>query len=200
MSLKEAFTAENFAKYIDERFERRQIVLDAMNEHFSQGKDCSSCQGFCCTSLYNSMQVTPVQALDLFFYLKSEGRMTEALVNELKENIKKYRLDYVINTGRNSSFRRSYTCPFFKPGTKGCTIAPESKPYGCLAFNPGKVGVSEEGHCGSDRSLLERRENPDEDELNEKLRTQLGLAWERESIPVALLNLIELFEYKTEIP
>ncbi len=197
MNLKWDSQLEEFTQYGGSSLERRKEILSAMRDQFSQGKNCKACQGFCCTSFYNSMQVTILEAFDLFFYLIKENRMTQDLVENLKSNVKKYRLDYFLNTGRNSSFRRSYTCPFFVSGSKGCTIDPEFKPYGCLAFNPLKENVNSEGHCTSNIALLERRENLEDDKLNLKLQALLKLNWEKESIPVALLNLIELFEYKT---
>ncbi len=174
--------------------ERRKAVLEPMKEQFAQGMNCANCIGHCCTSLYNSMQVTPLEAIDLYIYLKNENRINEDLVTKLKDCVKTFRLDYVISTGRNSSFRRSYTCPFYEPGAKGCSIDPQYKPYGCLAFNPLKVGVSESGSCTSYIKLLENRESQSEDEINEKLQGQLGLPWQKESLPIALLKLIELFE------
>lgn len=199
MNLKKNVKEEDFTHYQKTALERREVILQAMNERFSQGKNCLNCQGFCCTASHNSMQVTPLEALDLYFYLKGENRLTESLKEDLQASVKKYRLDHFISTGRNSSFRRSYTCPFYQPGSKGCTISPRQKPYGCLAFNPLEVGVSEEGHCASDISLLQRRENKTDDQINLDLQLQLGLIWEKECIPVALLNLIELFEHKSKI-
>ena len=197
MNLKFSTKLEEFTEHKESSSDRREVILSVMRDQFSQGKNCNGCQGYCCTSFHNSMQVTILEAFDLFFYLKRENRLTQELVDNLKSNIKKYRLDYVINTGRNSSFRRSYTCPFFVAGSKGCTIDPEFKPYGCLAFNPLKENVSTEGYCASNLKLLENRESLKDDQLNLKLKSDLRLSWEKESIPVALLNLIELFEYKT---
>lgn len=138
------------------------------------------------------MQVTPIEALDLYQYLKSEDRIDSELSDRLQETIKEFRLDYAISTGKGTELRRSYTCPFFQAGF--CTIDPEYKPYGCLAFNPKQKNVSRPGHCSSQLSLLEQRENSAEEKLNDELRQKHNLYWKKESIPVALLNLIKVLE------
>lgn len=176
--------------------QRRQQVLDQMSDKFNSGFNCRDCSGYCCTFEYNSMQISPLEAFDVFIFLKKSSRLDEKLIQELKACVKHYRLDYEISTGKGTSLRRTYTCPFFKPGPKGCTIDPSSKPYGCLAFNPLKQGVSEPGFCSSDQKLLEDRESSQQSEVtaNEILREQLKLDWDKKPLPLALLNLIKALE------
>ena len=142
------------------------------------------------------MQITPLEALDLYHFLKEKGLVNDTLWRDLEENILEYRLEGGAHVGAGRSFRRTYTCPFFAGKSLGCTISPAAKPYGCLAFNPARVLEKEGKSCSSDRSLLEQREhslneNADnaEEVLNQKLRELLGLPWNKESIPVALISL-----------
>ncbi|MBK23200.1 MAG: hypothetical protein CME70_04265 [Halobacteriovorax sp.] len=134
------------------------------------------------------MQMTPLETQDLYEYLNENSLWTEALVQRLNENIVEFRLDKEISTGRNTSFRRSYTCPFFKHESLGCPIPPEVKPYGCLAFNAISSGVSDGENCKSDLDLLSKRESEDEDKLNKELTSLYGLYWEKLPIPMALLE------------
>jgi Fe-S-cluster containining protein len=173
---------------------RRQLITEQMDAQSAEGKNCFSCEGFCCTFAHNSMQVTPIETIELINFLIEKNRLNEDLLEELRQTVADYRLDKDVNLKKDTRFRRTYTCPFFKSGPKGCTIAPESKPYGCLAFNPIEKNVTTEGHCSSDLSLLEKREAlfaQEEDSLNEKLREELGLYWAKLPIPLAILELIK---------
>ena len=176
---------EKYSRALD----RRREILQQMGKQFAQNQNCSKCQGYCCTFEFNSMRMTPLEALDLYQYLKREKRINQDLIETLKATIKNYRLDYEIITGRGTLLRRNYTCPFFQAGAKGCSVAPEAKPYGCLAFNPEQENVSKPGFCSSQTELLQKM--PDCHTSNEEIRQRLGLNWQQESIPVALLSLIE---------
>jgi len=152
--------------------------------------DCASCDGHCCSYKSNSMQITPLETLELLNYLKENDRWTPDLKETLKDCVTTYRLDKDISTGKNSSFRRTYTCPFYIPGPKGCSISLEIKPYGCLAFNPRKKGSSGE-NCKSNIDLLQLRdkENSDFEEVkNSELKETYQLWWNKLAIPVALLE------------
>ncbi len=152
---------------------RRQILINEMERLKGQGINCQNCLGICCTSSSNSMLITPVEANDIKDFLKSKSRWNEELKKKLEDCVKKYRLDYEIPTTRGLSFRRTYTCPFFEPGPKGCTIELENKPYGCLAFNP-KIQKSSGGTCSSNKEILEQLALEDET---------------KKSIPIALLDI-----------
>ena len=82
--------------------------------------------------------------------------------------------------------RKTYTCPFYTPGPTGCSIHPDWKPYGCLAFNPRRPGVTSGGHCASDQDLLLKRETGGEAETNTALREQHKLDWSTAPLPIAL--------------
>ncbi len=174
---------------------RRAEFLQLMDELNSSDHSCQSCSGHCCTYLYNSMQVSPLEALDVYFYLRDQNRIDQGLVDDLKYTVNKYRLSYEIHTGKNSEFRRSYTCPFFKEHSLGCSIAPEYKPYGCLAFNPKEAHVSEEGRCGTYLKEYLKRDsrNKEEDQINQELISTLSLYWSKRNLPCALLDIIKLF-------
>lgn len=172
--------------------DRREHLTSKMFELNDQGKNCFSCNGMCCTYEFNSMQTTPLEAIELYFFLDKENRLTEDLYEELEENIKKFRLDKDISIGGTKIFRRTYTCPFFKAGAKGCSISLNDKPYGCLGFNPKESNVSTEGHCKVYVNSHEEREKiykVDEDHINELLISKLGLYWKKLPIPMALIEL-----------
>ena len=176
--------------------ERRFLLNSEMTKMMESGHNCYSCVGHCCTFAYNSMQVTPLEALDCLLFLHEESRVDQALVERLEETVKSYRLDYEILIGGSRSMRRQYTCPFFEAGPKGCTISKHSKPYGCLAFNPLERNVSIEGKCKSQISLLEKHDHEMSryDDLNERIKESLKLSWNKKNLPVALLDLIKKFQ------
>ncbi len=174
--------------------QRRQSLIHNMKSEITKGNHCFNCVGHCCTFVHNSMQVTPIEALDAFILLSSMDRINESLLEELDECIRYYRLDYEVALTGGRVMRRYYTCPFYRPGEKGCTLSLENKPYGCLAFNPNKNNVSTEGHCSSDISILETRENDsgNESTLNKEISDLLGLSWSKKSLPLALKEIIKV--------
>ena len=173
---------------------RRASLVQAMADSAASGKSCASCVGTCCTAAANSMQVTPLEALDLYSFLKDAGRLDDHLVQRLQETVRRYRLDHELpGDGRRTFLRRTYTCPFHTPGPHGCSVAAAAKPYGCLGFNPQQVGVTSGGACATDVQVQEAhaQRRATEQVRNEQLRGTFGLAWERRSIPVALLDLLK---------
>ena len=180
--------------------QRRENLIGQMQQLSNSQVDCSSCDGKCCSYKSNSMQVTPLETRDILTYLKEQNRWNSSLKDKLKKCINDFRLDKEISTGKNTTFRRTYTCPFYTPGPKGCSIPPEYKPYGCLAFNPARTS-SEGEHCESDIKKLEEREkkyDPSETELNHKMKNDLGLWWDKLPIPYALLELDKRLEVSGE--
>jgi Fe-S-cluster containining protein len=199
---------------------RRAGLLEAMEKLKERSVGCSSCPGTCCTFVANSMQITPLEAIDLYSFLQNKNLLNDELWTRLEENIKEFRLLSGPHVGAGRAFRRTYTCPFFAGKSLGCTISPESKPYGCLAFNPAKKLELSGKSCKSDMSELEKRENSMEPlentplpiegleladkykgrgeiEINSLLRDDLKIGWVKESIPVALLDLRERFRQFT---
>lgn len=175
---------------------RRDELLVLMEEVLDAGKNCYSCQGFCCTSAHNSMLVTPIEALDSYQYFFEKGQIDQKLIDCLNKNIKEFRLDNEMSIGRGRVFRRNYTCPFFNTGAKGCSIGPRHKPYGCLGFNALEKNVLESGHCTSYTDVLNTREercSSEELELNEFLKKRLSLYWDKKNLPLALLEIIQKF-------
>lgn len=127
-------------------------MIAAMKEDASAGLHCGSCSGTCCTFTSNSMQIDTEQAQDMKDWLIEQDRWNDQTFESLSECIEEFRLDKEIS---HIKIRRTYTCPFFKGSTLGCSIAPEVKPYGCLAFNPKEAGVTNGGNCRSNLKLLE---------------------------------------------
>ncbi len=159
--------------------------------------DCQCCRGFCCTKLYNSMQVTPLEALEVTFFLTTCSEINlDELIDNIEKIIKDYRLDYEVSCGKGGIFRRYYTCPFYKEGAEGCLISFDYKPYGCLSFNPQEKKVSVEGKCYSNIALLKRYEKKFgeyENIVNDQIKKDLGIYWNKISLPVAVKFLLSVF-------
>lgn len=138
------------------------------------------------------MLLTPIEARDLYLHLKSKNQITSELKLRLENSIKDYRLEpKYLNQKRKSYLRKTYTCPFFNHQELGCPFPPEVKPYGCLAFNAHHATEKAGPQCFSETDVLEKREsdNPEEEKINDSLRTELNLYWEKSPIPNALLDL-----------
>ena len=143
------------------------------------------------------MQITVLEAFDLYQFLEKEGRWKQGLMERLKENISMFRLDRPVpGDGRRNLARRRYTCPFFKDTALGCSIDPMYKPYGCLGFNALGSDVQDGENCSSRIPVLEAREGSYDSELsdNESLRERYGISWTKTSIPQALLEIAEHFK------
>jgi Fe-S-cluster containining protein len=163
---------------------RRAALRDHMRELEEKGWSCRACSGVCCTFVANSMRISPVEAWDLRRWLESEGRWTPELIERLRECVTRYRLDQEPGDGRRT-LRKTYTCPFYSGGPRGCTIHPDHKPYGCLAFNARRPGITEGGSCASAQDLLQARETsfPAENAANTALTADPA----PRPIPLALL-------------
>ncbi|MDO9182727.1 MAG: hypothetical protein Q7U04_09975 [Bacteriovorax sp.] len=175
--------------------ERRKLLIDEMSSLTNQKVHCFNCSGTCCTFSANSMQITPIEAFEIILSLEITDDNLFEIKNNLKKNIQDYRLDHEIFLGKkiNSVLRKTYTCPFFAPGSKGCTIKKDLKPYGCLGFNP-KIENDNGSLCHSNTQLLETRENAhrmDEIAANNFLKNNLQLDWIKLEIPKAVLALID---------
>lgn len=185
-----------FRTIYESKNERRRELLEQMCSLDNSKVNCSNCAGKCCTMMANSMMITPIEAVDLRSFLYEKWMWNDELKERLKECIKDFRLEDVIDLGRGRSFRRTYTCPFYLNKFPGCPLPAHVKPYGCLAFNPTE-GTPKEGEgCKSDMDLLEQREElmTCEEEINRNLKVYLGLNWDKKPIPVALLEIDEKFE------
>jgi Fe-S-cluster containining protein len=175
--------------------ERRRPLISEMDDLGAEKVNCYSCSGKCCTYMANSVQIDPLQTLELLDFLIIEKRWNNETRKTLEQNIIDFRLDNEILLGRGKALRRYYTCPFFVGGGKGCSIDPKSKPYGCLGFNPSVENAEEGNGCHSNRSLLEAREDQFqslEEKANQYLKRELNIYWEKKPIPVALLELASL--------
>ena len=177
---------------IDSARSRRTLLLDEMKTLGDKKIDCFNCTGTCCTQIANSMQVTPLEAIEIILSL-DESEL-ESTKEKLKSTIQQFRLDHEVFTGKKgiTTLRKTYTCPFFTPGPKGCAIKKEYKPYGCLGFNP-RLASDNGSQCTSNTNLLEEREEQfikNEDEINERIRSELKLDWIKKDIPRALLDIL----------
>jgi len=170
---------------------RRELPRAEMARLERTAIGCAGCSGICCTLVANSMQTTPAETLDLLVFLIEEGRWNKDLIQRLRATVRSYRLDVPIpGDGRRGFLRRTYTCPFFAETSLGCTIAPSHKPYGCLAFNPERAGVTEGEACSSNQALLERRER--ETVHHGDPMREHALDWDKKPMPLAMLALAEV--------
>ncbi len=169
----------------------RDALLEKIESNNKEEKNCEICPGFCCTYTSNSMQITPLEAFEIY---QSLGKIDEELREKLLKCIVDFRLDKEIFISRYKSVRRTYTCPFFQHKNVGCSLPFEVKPYGCLAFNPLEKKVSTEGHCASDKASLEKV-----DEIsfckNEELKKKYQINWEKRPIPLALLDVEKVLSH-----
>jgi Fe-S-cluster containining protein len=175
--------------------DRRNLLIEEMTGLTNNKIHCFNCTGTCCTFSANSMQVTPLEAFEIIQSLKVTQNNLALIKSLLKQNIADYRLDHEIflSKKRNSLLRKTYTCPFFIKGSKGCTIKKDLKPYGCLGFNP-RIEDDNGSQCLSNRMKLEVRENSErqsEEKANQYLKQKLQLDFEKREIPKAVLELLE---------
>ncbi|MBL6988806.1 MAG: hypothetical protein ISR65_03475 [Bacteriovoracaceae bacterium] len=174
--------------------QRRQILLDNMAKIKADGINCQNCQSVCCTYVANSIRVTPIEAFDLVKFLTGNQLLGAELIGKIQESIKHNRLEHTLSNGPKALIRKTYNCPFVTKGPKGCMIAPESKPYGCLAFNALEANANgDDGKCKSDIPLLEKREElfaSSESIINDHLKQEFGLDWDKETIPVAIMSVL----------
>lgn len=174
----------------------RNMIIEQMSSINDSGIDCSICQtSECCTFVKNSMQITPLEAIELIFFLSSQDRLDQNLIASLYENIKNYRLDKQLpSDGRRLFSRRSYTCPFLKEGSLACSISRFAKPYGCLAFNPNFKNSKDSSTCSSDQKLLEAVAGKYQDNIksmNNYIKKSLDIDFDKLAIPLALITILE---------
>ena len=169
---------------------RREILIERMDQLEAEGMSCRGCSGTCCTYESNSMLITPLETKEILIFLKSKGLDTPDLKNKLLQTVTNYRLEPRLPKQR-SYLRKTYTCPFFNHQELGCPLPREIKPYGCLAFNSHHKNLKADSNCFSEKELLERREalHPEETEINHKMKSEYDIYWEKAPIPNALLEL-----------
>lgn len=169
----------------------RNLLTNNMTKLDSQEKNCLSCTGVCCTVSRNSMMVTPLEAYELYLNLMKKIQNQELLWKKVESAFKEFGLDREIYV-KNKLMRKNYTCPLFKLESFGCPVDPESKPFGCLGYNPTKEKVLDGESCSSDIIILEQVENEikkDFEMSNLEIRKQFNLSFEKTNIPAALLEL-----------
>lgn len=187
--LKEVTEQEN----VPSGAERRRSLVEHMSSNAEEGKNCFSCSGMCCTNEYNSMQVDPIQTLEVLAWLESEGRLNSVTGKAIDDSILEYRLDKDFSIGRGREWRQYFTCPFFVGQNKGCTISRHAKPYGCLGFNPHEMNVSSPGKCSSNlEALMVREESFEgvEERANKFLKEKLNIYWIKKNLPFAIRDML----------
>ncbi len=183
---------------IESGAQRRFQMIQSMQALQEKQINCFQCSGLCCTKSANSMQITPLEALEILFSLNPSKSELQPLKMRLKKTIQDFRLEHEVFTGKkvNALMRKTYTCPFFIEGSKGCTIKKDLKPYGCLGFNPKKINDNGQ-ECQSDQMLLLNRDShfsQKESILNDFLKNAWELSWDKQEIPRAVLSVLEKME------
>jgi len=171
--------------------QRRELLSAQMFANEEAGKDCASCTGRCCTFEANSMQMTSIEALEAMALLEEKGLLNSETKKRLHDCIDEFRLDQYIQIASGEFFRKSYTCPFFFYPSFGCGLGVDSKPYGCIAFNPCESAQENGGNCQSDLEIQEKRNEiyeEAEDRANNLLFKEEGISILKEPIPVKLLE------------
>ena len=175
--------------------DRRKLLIEDMQNLEARGISCLGCSGVCCTETANSMMVTPVEIFDLFAYLSQDTSKFPELKIRMQAAVDKYKLD-ILPPGikKKSQFRRTYTCPFFLGSEFGCPLPREFKPYGCLGFNRQKKEATVDEDCWSNKEVLVNQGAlNNEKEINEWIAKELKLSWDKEYLPIALIEFINMF-------
>lgn len=180
-------------------YQRRQFLLEDMTQLESRGISCLGCSGTCCTDFANSMMVTPIEIVDLFSYLVKNTPDLPALKLKMQATADKYKLD-ILPAGikKKSQYRRTYTCPFFLGAEFGCPLPRDVKPYGCLGFNRQKKEADVDQDCWSNLEVLKAQDQGNNDQvLNNWIKSELRLDWDKDYLPLAVIQFIDLFTAET---
>ena len=177
-------------------YNRRRFLIEDMTQLESRGISCLGCSGTCCTEVANSMMVTPIEITDLYSYLVKSSANLDELKVKMQSSVTKYKLD-VLPPGikKKSQFRRNYTCPFFLGSEFGCPLPRDIKPYGCLGFNRQKKEADIDQDCWSKKEVLEEQaQYNNEQALNNWIKNDLKLDWDKDYLPLAVIQFIDLFK------
>jgi hypothetical protein len=173
----------------------RNKLVERMQELDAQEINCMNCSGVCCTKTRNSMMVTPLEAMDLYFYLIENIKDQTMLWKNVEQSITDYGLDREIYV-KNKLMRKNYTCPLFKFESFGCPVEPHLKPFGCLGYNALGSNVKEGENCASDTELLAAVDQEIKEELesfNKAIKENCKIDFDKTNIPMALLKIKQLF-------
>ena len=114
----------------------RRALIAKMRRKQKMAFSCVGCDGRCCTSLYNRMRITPLEARHIARYLSRifgrDPSAREEILARLHESIRRFSL-------KRSEKPQAYTCPFFRTRGHLCMLPASVKPVGCLAFNPDRT-------------------------------------------------------------
>lgn len=186
---------ENIKALIQDSRKLRNKLVQRMQELDAKAINCMHCSGVCCTKARNSMMVTPLEAVDLYFYLIENIKDQEMLWKNVENSITDFGLDREIYV-KNKLMRKNYTCPLFKFESFGCPVEPHLKPFGCLGYNALAANVKDGENCASDTALLEAVDQeikPELDRLNKAIREHCKIDFDKTNIPMALLKIKQLF-------
>jgi len=173
----------------------RNKLVERMQELDAIKINCMNCSGVCCTKARNSMMVTPLEAMDLYFYLIENIKDQETLWKNVEQSITDFGLDREIYV-KNKLMRKNYTCPLFKLESFGCPVEPHLKPFGCLGYNALAPNVKEGENCASDTNLLavvDQEIKTELERLNKAITEYSKIDFDKTNIPMALLKIKKLF-------
>ncbi len=173
----------------------RNELLQEMSELNLRGVNCFHCRGTCCLKSRNSMGVTLYEGVEVFKNLLLKFDIS-TLESKVQEAIQKFRLDHPIYI-KNKLFRKTYDCPLFElNGVKtGCPLDKETKPFGCLAYNPRSSQIQDGEDCYLREDLLEStHQNIEKNivQLNANIAAFTGFENTTYPLPILLYKLIQL--------
>ena len=151
---------------------------------------CAKCVGNCCTFTSNSMRVTPLEAVEMILYLEESNLIDHHLVEKLESNIREFRLDKETLFG----IKKNYTCPFYLGSCQGCSISRGSNLMAVSLLMQLKKMFLRGKIVNQTKPFWRRDTTPSwlyEKVLIFTIKNTLNLSWEKESIPIALLDIIK---------
>lgn len=165
---------------------KRKNAIAFMHQLDSQKINCRKCVGTCCTFEANSMQITPLETIELIQFL-IESKVDPIIIFEKMEMcIKEYRSEA---TYSRPILRKNYTCPFFDIVTKKCQVSRHAKPLGCLAFNPIESNIQNGGTCTSKVDILHKTDlefSQYDEKMNNIIKQIFKIYWTKAPIPIAI--------------
>lgn len=151
----------------------RRALVAKMRRRQEAAFSCAGCDGRCCTSRYNRMRATPLEARHIARYLErifaKDGSVQGRIIARLRDAVSRFSL-------KRSEAPQPYTCPFFEEKGHLCALPASVKPVGCLAFNPDRGA-----RCDLDPLLF----------LPANQAAKSALAGAAHPIPVAVLDALE---------
>ena len=145
--------------------EMKKLVTDPA---YLNGKD----PHLCCTSKYNQMRISPLEAKSIARAFKSNPELRKRLPDVLE------RLEKALAGLSDNNERQSFDCPLLE--NRQCMVHQEGKPVGCLAWHPRQYSDPDSEYGFSSRGWAAFAAR---DKLNDRYQ---GPDWKLRVIPLWL--------------